>query len=76
MRYYLIRMRDDALIGMRRGVQESRTLESYATREEAYKALEDYRNHTMRNVYFKVQAAESPPEDWSKRYTFKDFDIF
>lgn len=80
MRYYVVLMRDDAMLGMRSGVRSQTLLTPDGFDTEAL-ALEDLRirdNPFTRgtNTYFRVVESETPPKDWEKSYSFSDYDLY
>ncbi len=80
MKYFVVLMRDDALLGNRRGLRSQTLVTEQGLSDEklAYKWIKMKKSiyGIQNNTYYKVIKAKEPPANWSESYEFKDFDIF
>ena len=80
MKYFVVLMRDDALLGNRRGLR-SQTLvteQGLSDEKSAYKWIKMKKSiyGIQNNTYYKVIKAKEPPANWSESYELKTLIYF
>tara|TARA_A100001015_G_scaffold316034_1_gene429320 strand:- start:1247 stop:1477 length:231 start_codon:yes stop_codon:yes gene_type:complete len=68
--WWIIEVRDDAILGCSSGVQSERTVsEGIETKEQATKEKQGWSSCGSR--YYKIVKSTERPKNWSKRYQFE-----